>query len=228
MWIPREQWRYAAPAEVREADRRCIEGLGIPGAVLMYNAGRAVYSATGTGTIGVVCGKGNNGGDGYVAAVAAQSGGRPVRVVALAAAGELRGDARLYHDVYVRLGGSVEYAVNEHAAAEAVAALAGCDVLVDAILGTGFSGAPRGAVRAAIEAWPKAYTVAVDVPSGLDALTGATAGPCIRADITITFQAAKSGFTNPAAAEFLGELRVADIGIPECCFDADYSPRSVV
>ena len=167
----------------------------------------------------MVCGKGNNGGDGFVVARRALLAGRAVKTVALARAEDLRGDAKLYHDVLVRLGGAITHAPDESMATAAVGALADCAVLVDAILGTGFSGEVRGVPRAAIAAWPAQWTVALDVPSGIDADTGARGGVCVRADVTVTFQAAKLGFRNPAAQAWLGRVRVADIGIPPCCFE---------
>lgn len=218
MWIPEERWRYVSAAAMRAADRRCIESLGIPGAVLMENAGAAVFAEVRGGPVGVVCGKGNNGGDGFVVARRALLTGFSTRTVVLARAEDLRGDAKLQHDVLVRLGGEIVYATTEAAAARTVRGLGECAVLVDAILGTGFSGEVRGVPRAAIEAWPKAWTVAVDLPSGLDADTGVAGGACVRADVTVTFQAAKLGFRNASARRWLGRVRVADIGIPECCF----------
>lgn len=224
MWIPEKEWRYVSAAEMRAADLRCIEGLGIPGAVLMYNAGRAVFSAlrelSATGPIGIVCGKGNNGGDGFVVGMLALHAGRTVRLVLLGSSADLKGDARLYHDAFVRSGGGVQEAATEAEASQAVAALSGCAVLVDAILGTGFTGAVRGVPAAAIATWPSLPTVAVDVPSGMNADTGAVSGACIRADVTVTFQAAKFGFRVAGAGDWLGRVRVADIGIPAQCFGA--------
>ncbi len=102
---------------------------------------------------------------------------------------------------------------------EHVESMQDCTFLVDALLGTGFRGEPHGPVRAALESWPDVETVAVDVPSGLDADTGEAAGPCIRAKVTVTFQFAKRGFENPAAQAYLGRVVVADIGIPAACAD---------
>lgn len=211
--------RFLTAAAMREADRRCIEELGIPGAVLMENAGRAVFGELAGGPLGVVCGKGNNGGDGYVVARLALAAGYGVRVVLLAVREAITGDARTFLDVYERLGGQVVVAETPGAAARAVRDLADCAVLVDAILGTGFTGEVHGAPRAAIENWPAAPTIAVDIPSGLHADTGEAPGPCIRAATTVTMQYAKQGFAAPTAKAFLGRLVVADIGIPEVCAD---------
>ena len=208
-------------AQMREADRRAIDDLGIPGAVLMDNAGRAVFREVNgvEGPVGVVCGKGNNGGDGFVVARLALLAGYPTRMVLLTRPESVRGDAAVFLGVYRRLGGPLVVAEDENAAAQAVAELHDCTVLVDAMLGTGVSGTVRGLFRAAIESWPKVNTIAVDLPSGLDADTGEPCGCCIRADVTVTFQFAKRGFVNPAARDYLGRVVVADIGIPSVCAD---------
>lgn len=210
--------RALTAAQMREVDRRCIQGIGIPGAVLMNNAGAAVYREIGDlGPVGVVCGKGNNGGNGYVVARLALLSGRETRVVLTAPVEQITGDAATFLAVYQRLGGRVSVAATEEAASAAVRALGDCVVLVDALLGTGVSGEVRGPIRAAIEAWPRVFTVAVDVPSGLDADTGAPCGCAVRADVTVTFQYPKTGFLNPSAQPYLGRLVVADIGIPAQC-----------
>ncbi len=206
-------------AAMREADRRCIEELGIPGAVLMNNAGAAVFRELTRGPVGIVCGKGNNGGDGYVVARLALLAGYDPRVVLIAEPDRITGDAALFLHAYQRLGGKVVVAPEDVSAAKAVADLSTCAVLVDALLGTGVKGMVQGPLRAAIEAWPEVYTIAVDLPSGLHADTGECCGCCIKADVTVTFQFAKQGFLNPAAKEYLGRLVVADIGIPEVCAD---------
>lgn len=206
-------------AQMREADRRCIEEIGIPGAVLMNNAGAAVFRELRGGHVGIVCGKGNNGGDGYVVARLALLAGYSPRVVLVAKPEEVRGDAAIFLRAYKRLGGVILTAPTEAQAAEAVAGLDDCAVLVDALLGTGVQGEVHGPVRAAIEAWPKKPTVAVDLPSGMNADTGQPCGVCIRADITVTFQFLKCGFAAPEAQPYLGRVVVADIGIPGVCAD---------
>ncbi len=206
-------------AQMREADRRCIEDIGIPGVVLMHNAGAAVFQEVRRGPVGVVCGKGNNGGDGFVVARLALVAGLDTQVVLVARPEEITGDAAVYLRAYRNLGGRISEASTENGAAAAVAALAGRETLVDAVLGTGVKGEVRGAQRAAIEAWPRGYTVAVDLPSGLNADTGEPCGCCIRADVTVTFQFAKQGLLMPAAKPYVGRLVIADIGIPPVCAD---------
>ena len=207
-------------AEMREADRRCIEDLGIPGAVLMNNAGAAVFNHISKGPVGIVCGKGNNGGDGFVVARLALLAGYETEVVLLAAPDELRGDALEFMKIYRRLGGRMISIADEANTVQALGNLANCAVLVDAMLGTGITGEVHGKVRAAIDAWPPGIrTIAVDLPSGMHTDTGEPLGACIRAVLTVTFQFPKRGFDNVHAAEFTGEVVVADIGIPSACAD---------
>jgi len=204
---------------MREADRRCIEELGIPGAVLMNAAGQSVFREIERGPVGIVCGKGNNGGDGFVVARLALLAGFAPRVVLLADPANIRGDAAVFLRAYQRLGGEVVVAEDDAAVIAAMAGLSDCAVVVDALLGTGISGEVRGIMRTAIEHWPPVRTIAVDLPSGMNADTGEPCGVCIHADVTVTFQFAKRGFENPAAREYLGRLVVADIGIPAVCAD---------
>ncbi len=207
-------------AQMREADRRCIEDIGIPGAVLMNNAGAAVFEQIDRGPVGVVCGKGNNGGDGFVVARLAMLAGYETRLVLVARPEDIRGDAAIFMRAYQRLGGEIQAATDAQEAAAAVRNLADCATLVDALLGTGTRGEVTGPIRDAIEAWPDDLrTVAVDVPSGMNADTGEACGVCMRANTTVTFAFAKDGFTAPTARAFLGTLVVADIGIPACCGD---------
>ena len=208
---------YLSAAQMREADRRCIEEIGIPGAVLMNNAGTAVFREIDRGPVGVVCGKGNNGGDGFVVARLALLAGYETRVVLVGTSDAVQGDAAVFMRAFERLGGSVATACAPHEVARKVEALADCAVMVDALLGTGTSGQVRDPLRSAILAWPRAHTIAVDLPSGLDADTGEICGCCVRADVTVTFQFAKLGFRNPGSREYVGRLVVADIGIPVQC-----------
>ena len=214
--------RVLTAAEMREADRRCIEDVGIPGAVLMNTAGAAVWAeaARWPGPVGVVCGRGNNGGDGFVVARLALCAGRAVRVVLIGDPAAVTGDAAVFLRAYERLGGIVVPAPDPETAARETAALRGSGVLVDALLGTGFMGEVRGAARAAIGAWPEGIpTVAVDIPSGLNADTGEPGGAVVRADTTVTFACLKRGLLAESARPYTGRIIVADIGIPEACLE---------
>ncbi len=211
--------RTLTTKQMREADRRCIEDLGIPGAVLMNNAGTAVFREVDKGPVGVVCGKGNNGGDGYVVARLALLAGFDTRVVMLSDPEDVKGDARTFLDVYRRLGGFVRVAVQPRDVVAALDNLADCAYLVDAMLGTGVKGEVREPFKTAIQSWPAVKTIAVDLPSGLNADTGEIGGCCVHAATTVTLQHPKKGFENSAAEEYLGSVVVADIGIPEVCAD---------
>jgi NAD(P)H-hydrate epimerase len=197
------------PERMRATDRWAIEERGIPGLELMERAGRGladlVADVAPEGPIAVACGKGNNGGDGYVAARLLRESRREVRVLAVAPVEELRGDARSNAE---RVDGVEPFDA---------ARLADCSVAVDALLGTGFSGTAHGPVADAIEALvaSRLPIVAADVPSGVDAATGVVEGPAIRAYATATFAEAKPGlWINPGKAH-AGAVHVIDIGIPQ-------------
>jgi NAD(P)H-hydrate epimerase len=185
----------------------------------MENAGSGlsdlVTELVPTGLIAVVCGKGNNGGDGLVTARLLREQGRDVRVLLLADASELRGDAETNLE---RLPGDPPRPFS----AEALDGAAG---IVDAILGTGFAGTPRepalGAITAINARAPTATVVACDVPSGVDASTGEVAGEAVRAHATATFHAGKPGLWIAPGKGHSGEVRVIDIGIPDGGPEAD-------
>ncbi|MGN6256231.1 MAG: NAD(P)H-hydrate dehydratase [Solirubrobacterales bacterium] len=195
---------------MRGVDRWAIEGRGVPSLELMEAAGRAVAEAVAglapEGPVRVVCGKGNNGGDGFVAARLLREMGFEVEALLLWPGEELRGDAAVNFE---RFGGEV---VEEDVAAR----LTGSGAVVDAIFGTGFEGAPREPAAGAIEAINVcgAPVVACDIASGVDASTGEVAGEAVEADVTVSFHAAKLGQRIAPGKWHTGELRVAPIGIP--------------
>jgi len=200
-------------AAMRATDRWAIEERGVPSLDLMERAGEGlaalVWEVAPAGPVAVVCGKGNNGGDGFVAARLLRAAGRAVRVLLLAAPGELRGDAA---ENLRRLeeGGPPAHEPF------APGALDGAAVVVDAILGTGSSGAPHGASAEAIAAMDAcgAPVVAADVPSGVDATTGEVAGVAVRAAATATFAAAKPGLWIHPGKEHAGRVVVVDLAMP--------------
>jgi NAD(P)H-hydrate epimerase len=207
-------------AEVREIDRRAIEQFGVPGIVLMENAGRGAAEVlmqlnAERKPVVVLCGKGNNGGDGYVIARHLDNHGWPVSVWSLVNPDELRGDAAINAKIVQESGLPVLPAHDD--VAELVAQLGSFSGwLVDALFGTGFAGTlnyPYDRVVDAINA-SRAQILAVDIPSGLDCDTGVPLGSAVRADHTVTFVAAKSGFANSAASAYLGQVHVVDIGAP--------------
>jgi ADP-dependent NAD(P)H-hydrate dehydratase / NAD(P)H-hydrate epimerase len=207
-------------SQMRAVDRWAIEQRGIPSLDLMERAGqgvaRAVEELAPDGTVVVVCGKGNNGGDGLVVARLLREAAREVEVVCLAAGEELSPDARANLE---RLPGPPSLALSDGAASEAIAH---AHVIVDALLGTGFSGVVHGAVAEAIAAIDAAagLVVSVDVPSGVDASSGVVAGPAITAAKTVTFHAAKPGLWIHPGKGHAGEVDTIDIGIPRGAPDA--------
>jgi NAD(P)H-hydrate epimerase len=212
---------------MRAVDRWAIEERGVPSLELMERAGagvaRAVVRTAPEGPVTVVCGKGNNGGDGFVAARLLRELGREVTVVGVSRPEELSGDARETLD---RLGDDLLVPLSE-------AALPPAAVIVDALLGTGFEGQPRGPVAAAIEAVDAlgAPVVSVDVPSGVDASTGVVAGAAVHASLTVTFHAAKPGLWIHPGKAHAGAVETIDIGIPPgglIDFQADSGDRDAV
>jgi NAD(P)H-hydrate epimerase len=195
---------------MRALDRWAIEERGIAGLELMERAGAgladAVRALAPEGRVAVACGRGNNGGDGYVAARLLREQGRDVVVLAVGDVAELRGDAA---ESARRLPG-------EPPQPFAPERLAGAAVAVDALLGTGASGAPHGAVAQAIAALGDcgAPVVAADVPSGVDASTGEVAGMAVRAAVTATFAAPKPGLWIAPGKAHAGAVTVVDLGIP--------------
>jgi NAD(P)H-hydrate epimerase len=210
--------------EIRELDILAIEHVGIPGIVLMENAARAVaqciYHALldpANSQVLLLCGPGNNGGDGFVAARHLRNAGVKVVVVLAAPRENYRGDAALNLAIYERMEGTLFNATDDKQRKEINARIADSDVIVDALLGTGSTGAPRGVIAELIKtanAASRARRVAVDIPTGLDADSGKISEPCFRADATVTFVAAKVGFAGNAARAVLGRVIVADIGAP--------------
>ncbi len=222
------EWLLPLPdAELMRAiDRWAIEKRGVDGLELMERAGSGVAAATERlapdGPVSVVCGKGNNGGDGLVVARLLRHAGRPVTVVLLAEPSELSGDARanlerLPGPAPVRLdGGSWEDTAAAPASGGPLPGTGPGAVVVDAILGTGFAGEPRGAAAAAIEAINRAgaAVVSVDVPSGVDSSSGVVAGTAVDASLTVTFHVAKPGLWINPGKSHTGTLVTLDIGIP--------------
>ncbi len=210
--------------EMRRLDRRAIAELGIPGAALMENAGagaaREIRSAFGPlrgKKVVILCGKGNNGGDGFVVARHLVRAGAGVRVFLLGAPADVKGDAAVKLGKFQRARGARVTAVTGEDSFEAVErALAGADLVVDALLGTGLTG-PAGGVTAravgAINA-SRRPVVALDLPSGLSSDTGGLLGPTVAATLTTTFAGLKRGLLLYPGAAHAGNVRVVPIGIP--------------
>lgn len=208
--------------QVREVDRRAIEDYGIPGIVLMENAARNAAEvirgiSPPDARVAIVCGRGNNGGDGFAIARHLFNCGVRTELFLTCDPRQLRGDAATNHDIVQKMKlPSHRFDTAEHIeTTKSLLETAG--VIVDAILGTGFTGEVRSPYDAAINAindTAGATVVAIDVPSGLDCDTGKPSNAVIRADVTVTFVAKKAGFDTPGAARYTGRVHVADIGAP--------------
>ncbi len=202
--------------QARELDRRASAEFGVHGVVLMENAGRAaaeiLCSLAVHGRVLVCCGKGNNGGDGFVIARHLANRGMKVETLLFAQPQQLTGDALTNFHILER--GQVPFRIGSLDILNQE--LPRTEWVVDALFGTGLQGPvqpPQDLVIEAINAWG-GRVLAVDIPSGLDADSGQASGAAVRASHTVTFVASKLGFTNPAAAAWLGRVHVADIGLP--------------
>lgn len=212
---------YLSREEVRTLDRRAIEEFGVPGMVLMENAGRGaaevLISLGCRGPVIICCGKGNNGGDGFVIARHLDNRDIPVRVLLFAHADQLTGDAAVNYHIITRSGLDITVHANEMLKQNVVEGdLANVEWVVDALFGTGLTGPvrrPYDDVIAAIN-HSQARVLAVDIPSGLDCDTGQPLGPTVRAEHTVSFVAEKKGFANSEAKPWLGLVHIVDIGAP--------------
>ncbi|MCB9557682.1 MAG: NAD(P)H-hydrate dehydratase [Deltaproteobacteria bacterium] len=217
---------------MRELDRRAIEEEGIPGIQLMEAAGHAVYQrclAFGVdGAVVVLCGLGNNGGDGFVIARLLAERGVSVDCLLLGDPARLRGDAltsyqRLCNEVTAPL-----VVADQHALLAQRDKIIAASVVVDALFGTGLARPVDGhyATAIAFANQSRGKRIAVDVPSGIDADNGRLLGVAIDADLTVSFAFAKLGLVSDPGARFVGHLEVVDIGIPESIVgEADFSGR---
>ena len=209
-------------AQVRKIDTVAINDFHIPGIVLMENAGRGaaqrLVAAGADGPVVILCGKGNNGGDGLVVARHLEIKGIKAIVVCLAACDEYRGDAAINYQIAAASGLEIQHDVSSDTLSNLVPSPAW---VVDGLLGTGSSGTPRGSYAEAIH-WANAQScrkLALDIPSGLGGDDGVAHDPTFIADITCTFVAAKPGLVAANAHQFVGELHVIDIGVPRKLLD---------
>jgi NAD(P)H-hydrate epimerase len=219
-------------AELALLDRLASEEYGLPSAVLMENAGRgAAEEVLGLSAIGgpvsastsrvvVLAGPGNNGGDACVLVRHVANAGVEVEVLATSRLEELSGDAAVMRRAVEKMGIPVHDASSEEGLARSMPALDRATVIVDGLLGTGFRGEMRPKIARVIRAVNArregngAQVVALDLPSGLDADSGAPALPTVVADLTVTFAAWKIGFDAAEAKPFLGRVVLATIGAP--------------
>ncbi len=222
--------------EVRELDRRAIDGFGVPGVVLMENAGRGCaellmrLNPERAPTV-ILCGPGNNGGDGFVIARHLDNRGWPVKVHIVAKHNRQAGDADINFDILYTSGIEFtqyrpDYFDQPHRDLF-LRQYEKAGWVVDALFGNGLTralGAPFDWLTGIVNESGKPV-LAVDIPSGLDCDTGEPLGPCVKATHTATFVAPKRGFLNPASKAWTGEVHVIDIGAPRVLVD-EYRQRA--
>lgn len=209
--------------EMREMDRQTIESFGLPGRILMENAGRGAarvlmtrFDGINEASVAVAAGRGNNGGDGFVIARYLFQHGIDVKVYLLSDSAKLSGDAAVNFNLLTALGVPVTELPDESAFETHRAEMAEKSIWVDAILGTGLNSEVRGYFKTVIEFINSLErpVFAVDIPSGLHADTGRPCGVCIKAEAAATFAFAKTGHVQEPGRSYTGELHVIDIGIP--------------
>jgi len=211
---------------IRKLDRLALEEFGVPSIVLMENAGRAVADAVlaecragQANDVLILCGRGNNGGDGLVVARHLHNQGIKVVIALISPVEEMKGDARINAEI-VRAMRLWTIAINHNSPRRSLQRVSGNPVIIDALLGTGLE-RPVGGALARVIGWTNERraargtpVIAVDVPSGLDCDTGTPLGIAVRASTTITLVGPKIGFKSPDAKQYLGVVRIADIGVP--------------
>jgi len=210
--------------EIRAVDSWAINTIGIPGVVLMENAGRSCAELikeklkdVAAPKVCIFCGTGNNGGDGYVIARHLLNSGFEVVVVICGDREKVKGDAKINLDILERLGRPIEQLNlrDGDVPAQVKSFTAGADMIVDSLFGTGLSGQLSDEYKQLIDSINSCNCpiLAVDIPSGLDCDSGQPFGAAVRANYTVTFVAVKKGFTSEEAAKYTGEIFVASIGV---------------
>ena len=216
-------------AQMREADRRTIDDIGIPSLVLMENAGRqavaameAVYSDLAERQVAVLCGRGNNGGDGFVIARTLLQRGVSVSVFLIGRVAEVRGDARVNLEILGRLGLTVVEVADSQAWELHFSEVSDCTLIVDAIFGTGLNAPIAGFIESVITDVNASGipVVAIDLPTGLSADLPEPIGPSIEAGLTVTLAAPKLPLVLPPGELRAGDIVIADIGIPNEVLEA--------
>ena len=214
--------------EMRELDRKAIEEYGIPGIILMENAGRNVAEEVirttdkGNNRIAIICGKGNNGGDGFVIARHLYNSGYEVILFLLTKVDNILGDgdSGLNLGIIKNMNFTINEVLDDADIQRMIDNIWDCPLIVDAMFGTGLKGELREPARSIIEKINNLNipVIAVDIPSGLDCNTGKALGVCLKAKKTVTFALPKKGFFAGNGPEYVGELLVTDISIPKDLF----------
>ena len=214
--------------QMREADRQTMDEIGIPSIVLMENAGRqavaameAAFEDLASSKVAVICGRGNNGGDGFVVARTLAQRGIEATVFLLGSVAEVRGDARTNLEILGRVGLTVVEITTAQEWELHFSEISECDLIVDAIVGTGFHGPLTGLLETVVADVNGlgAPVVAIDLPTGVSADSHELEGEAIEASMTVTLAAPKIPLILPPADAYGGDLVIADIGIPSSVID---------
>lgn len=225
--------------QMRAFDRHVIEQRDVPGALLMENAGRGAADVIerhlrlgrpSNGPVAIVCGSGNNGGDGFVVARHLLTRGWPVRVLLASAPDKLKGDASMNYRALLGVGGGVEALQAEGAGEELSRILDGCRAVVDAMFGTGLDREVCGRHRQIIEAVNGSGLpcFSLDIPSGLHSDTGSALGAAVRAQATVTFAGLKLGLLSSTGVDHAGRIHVVDLGVPpDLCRELGHSAEVI-
>jgi ADP-dependent NAD(P)H-hydrate dehydratase / NAD(P)H-hydrate epimerase len=226
--------RVLNSTQMRDADARAINDIGIASLVLMENAGRqavaameAMYADLSERHVAVLCGRGNNGGDGFVVARTLAQRGVGVSVFLIGRVADVRGDARINLEILGRLGLNVLEIADSQAWELHFAEFSDCTLVVDAIFGTGLNAPVTGLIESVVTDVNAAGIpiVAIDLPSGLSADSHEPIGPSIEAAMTVTLAAPKLPLVLPPAESRAGDIVIADIGIPTDVIEAVEGPR---
>jgi len=215
---------------MKKIDKKAMEDLGIIGPILMENAGSYIsreilkrFPKINKNSVGIVCGKGNNGGDGFVVARHLFNRGCSPHVILLAKKEDLKGDAELNCHIADQMGIPILEVTDEEGWRKNRDEVIHSDIIVDAIFGTGLTEPVKGRYVKIIEDINQAnsYKVAVDIPSGISSNTFQIIGPCIQADLTVTMAAPKIAHIFPPTESYMGNLVIADISAPPFLFDEE-------
>src|SRR5689334_10610791 len=226
--------RILSTTQMREADRRTIDDIGLPSLVLMENAGRqvvaaieAMYADLQERQVAVLCGRGNNGGDGFVVARTLAQRGVDVSVFLIGRVADVRGDARVNLEILGRIGLTVVEVADSQAWELHVSEVGDCTLIVDAMFGTGLNAPISGFIESVITDVNASGipVVAIDLPSGLSADSCEPIGPSIEAGLTVTLAAPKLPLLLPPAEMRAGDIVIADIGIPADVLESVDGPR---
>lgn len=224
--------KVACSDEMRKIDRYCIENIKLPGIILMETAAIRVMEnidSSKYNTFVVICGKGNNGGDGFAVARHLYLKGKKISVYLVGSENGITGDAEINFSVLRNMGIKIESINNVEDINELRENIQNSDITIDALLGTGLMRNVEGIYDTVITVMNEnsSYIISIDVPSGLDSDTGKVRGNCVRANKTISLQMYKKGFLNYGSDKYTGEIVVEDIGIPQAVINKFHSKEYI-